>query len=127
MQPLTPEHEFLYADTVANLFHDLRHAALLTVDSSVRVMEVGHRADGAMAIWHVQLEAGHINKVGYQAYGCPHFLAACEWLARWLEGQSISELSSWQWRELETLLQVPAAKRGRLLLLDEVVRQLMTA
>ncbi len=125
-QPLTPEQEFLYADSVARLFHDLRHARLLSASAAVRVIAVGQRAEGATAIWQVHVDAGQVKAVGYQAYGCPHFLAACEWLARWLEGRQVTGLSSWQWREMEAALQVPAAKRGRLLLLDDVVRRLIS-
>jgi NifU-like protein involved in Fe-S cluster formation len=62
-----------------------------------------------------------VRTVRYQAYGCPHFLAACEQLAQWLEGRSINELRQWSWRDVEAELAIPASKRSRLLLLDEAV------
>jgi NifU-like protein involved in Fe-S cluster formation len=72
----------------------------------------------------VEISNSRLQRVRYQAYGCPHFLAACESLAQWLEGHECSRITQWRWRQVETELSVPASKRSRLLLLQEALSQL---
>jgi len=124
MRALNPAAEFLYNEAVLALFYNLRHVGSLPVGADIHVVQVGTAAQGVSASWYVQTATDRIITVRYRAYGCPHFLAACESLARWLEGRERAALSDWQWRDLEIQLGVPAAKRSRLLLLDDVVRQL---
>lgn len=125
MQPMNlPLSEQTYNVHVRELFAQLTHAGSLTVVHDPLRLTVGAHEQGAYADFFVSHRQGCIELVRYQAYGCPHFLAACEWLARWLEGRAWLDLSVWNWREVERVLDVPANKRARLLLLDDVISQL---
>ena len=113
-----------YNTQVRELFVDLNHAGLINAEHNPLQVTVGAFELGAQVSFFVVAKQSLIERVRYQAYGCPHFLAACEWLARRLAGQPFSELSAVNWRQVERVLEVPANKRSRLLLLDDVMRQL---
>jgi hypothetical protein len=115
-----------YNPQVRELFTHLMHAGSLTSDHDPLHATAGSHEQGAQAMFFVSRAAGIVGVVRYQAYGCPHFLAACEWLATWMEGRTSNDLSAWSWREVERVLEVPANKRARLLLLDDVIRQLQS-
>jgi nitrogen fixation protein NifU and related proteins len=119
---LNPAAEFDYSPRVRELFADMRHAGVLAPANAVHSAVAGSREQGASIRLQTELQGNHVQAVRYQAYGCPHFLAACENLAQWVEGRAVDALSQWQWREVEAELQVPVAKRARLLLLDDVLR-----
>jgi NifU-like protein involved in Fe-S cluster formation len=115
-----------YNSHVRELFTHLTHAGSLTSEHDPLHVTAGSYEQGAQAMFFVSRSAEIIGIVRYQAYGCPHFLAACEWLATWMEGRTSNDLSAWSWREVERVLEVPANKRARLLLLDDVIRQLQS-
>ena len=116
--------ESLYNAQVRELFSQLIHAGSVVSTNDAISVTAGSYEQGAQAAFSVVRDECVIQAVRYQAYGCPHFLAACEWLSRWMEGRAWSELSAWNWRDVERILEVPANKRARLLLLDDVVSQL---
>jgi nitrogen fixation protein NifU and related proteins len=122
---LNPAAEFDYHPRVRQLFADLQHAGALANAPNVISAHAGSQQQG-FGIWlWVEVHAAQITVVRYQAYGCPHFLAACEWLSRWLEGREFTEVTDWRWRDVETELAVPAGKRARLLVLEEVLTTLL--
>lgn len=104
--------------------HSLRSRTAPTQMGTVLKATVGSREQGASVQFYLDVRDARVNAVRYQAYGCPHVLAASESLAQWLEGRALSELSQWRWRDVEAELVVPASKRSRLLLLDEIVSAL---
>jgi NifU-like protein involved in Fe-S cluster formation len=124
---LNPAAEFDYSPRVRELFANLKHAGSLALASTVTTTAAGSREQGTSVRLYIDVRDTHVQTVRYQAYGCPHFLAACESLARWLEGRACAELSRWRWRDVESELDVPATKRSRLLLLDEVLSALSKA
>jgi NifU-like protein involved in Fe-S cluster formation len=119
---LNPAAEFDYSPGVRELFNNLQHAGSLAA-ANVLSASAGSREQGAWLQLFVEVSAARVT-ARYLAYGCPHFLAACESLAYWLEGRACNELSQWRWRDVETQLQVPTVKRNRLLLLDDVLQRL---
>lgn len=119
-----PMSEQTYNLRVRELFAHLAHAGSLNPAHDLLRFTVGTHEQGAYAEFSVAHGKSCIELVRYQAYGCPHFLAACEWLGSWLEGRAWLELSMWDWRDVEHVLDVPANKRARLLLLDDVIGQL---
>ena len=124
---LNPAVEFDYSSRVRELFANLEHAGLLDVGPAVVSAMAGSHEQGASVRLYIDVRAARVNIVKYQAYGCPHFLAACESLARWMEGRPITELSQWRWRDVEAELAIPAGKRSRLLLLEEALSTLSKA
>ena len=116
--------ESLYSARVRELFSQLIHAGSVVSANDLLSVTAGSYEQGAQATFSVVRDQCVIQAFRYQAYGCPHFLAACEWLSRWMEGRAWSQLSAWNWRDVERIFEVPANKRARLLLLDDVVSQL---
>lgn len=64
--------------------------------------------------------------LSFRARGCPHFLAACEWLCRRYSGKAASELDVFMPAEIMQTLAIPAAKSARILVLEDAVRSLRT-
>lgn len=130
-----------YQPDVMRLFSQLAHAGSLAHEVDAVSGQAGSRAQGAsVRLWlriaipspresgeRVRVRGAHVLAARFEAYGCPHFLAAAEYLCRWLEGRSRSELDHWQWRELEAALAIPANKRARLLILEDALRRAAAA
>lgn len=82
----------------------------------------GDREQGVEVVLQVRVEAGRAEQLRFRAFGCPHFLAAASWLTERLRGAGRAEFAAWDWREAVTPLEVPPAKYGRLLVLQDAVR-----
>jgi NifU-like protein involved in Fe-S cluster formation len=82
----------------------------------------GDREQGAEIVLQVRVVAGRAEHLCFRAFGCPHFLATASWLTERLRGAGRAEFSEWDWREAATALEVPPAKYGRLLVLQDAVR-----
>jgi NifU-like protein involved in Fe-S cluster formation len=65
--------------------------------------------------------AGQVLALTFRARGCPHFLAACEWLCRRYSGKGIAELDVFKPAEIMQTLGIPAAKSARILTLEDAV------
>lgn len=125
MQALNPAAEFDYNPRVRELFADLRHAGVLPVTAGLAVAAAGSQEQGAYVRLQAELSAGRVQSVRYQAYGCPHFLAACESLARWLETCRVPAAHDWSRSRLEHELGLPAPKRAKLLILEDALTRLL--
>lgn len=84
----------------------------------------GDRELGAEVLLQVRVESGRAAELRFRAFGCPHLIAAASWLTDRLRGASRADLEGWDWREAATALEVPPAKFGRLLVLQDAVRAL---
>lgn len=121
MEALNPAAEFDYSPAVHALFADLRHAGVLPVSTALAVSQAGSHEQGARVFLQAEISNGQVQAIRYQAYGCPHFLAACESLARWLETRGIRECRDWSRSRLERELELPAQKRAKLLVLEDAL------
>jgi NifU-like N terminal domain len=121
------------APQVRALFGALTHAgeprAQRTVAPASRVRrvsgEAGREQRGTRVRFMLELDGPQLLEVRYRAYGCPHTLAACEWLAQRLEGggrQLIGGPAHWAQE-----LQIPPAKMGRLLVIEDALRAALAA
>jgi NifU-like protein involved in Fe-S cluster formation len=72
----------------------------------------------------VRVESGVAAELRFRAFGCPHFIAAASWLTDRLRGANQAAFEGWDWREVAAALEVPPAKFGRLLVLQDAVRAL---
>jgi len=99
--------------------------------------EAGREALGTRVRFALELAEGRVGAVRYRAYGCPHTLAACEWLARQLEGRAfavgafaggafaggaLDALGVGTPLEWVERLGLPQAKLGRLLVIEDALR-----
>ncbi len=67
---------------------------------------------------------GDVVDLRFRARGCPHFLAACEWLCQRYSGRAVTELDVFKPAEIMQTLSIPAAKSARILVLEDAVRAL---
>jgi len=84
----------------------------------------GRREHGAEFRLSARVDGGKIVAARFEAYGCPHCVAAGSWLTTRLVGLDPERLAAWSWRDAAQALEVPTAKRGRLLILEDAVRAL---
>ena len=82
----------------------------------------GDREQGAEVVLLLRLAEGRVTEARYRAFGCPHLLAAASWLTERLVGCVRADLERWDWREAAEAIEVPPAKFGRLLTLQDAVR-----
>lgn len=96
-------------------------------DADVVRAAAGRTAAGARVQLAARLAGGSLAELRFLAYGCPHFIAAASWLTERLRGATPGELAAWDWNEAAAALEVPPAKFGRLLVLQDAVRALARA
>jgi NifU-like protein involved in Fe-S cluster formation len=90
----------------------------------VLTARAGDREQGAEVVLQARVTDGRVAELRYRVFGCPHLLAAASWLTGRLQGLDRDALLAWDWREVSTALEVPPAKFGRMLVLQDAVRSL---
>ena len=100
----------------------LAGAGSLAPAPDVAVGLAGTREQGAEIELFCRIAGDRVTEARFRAFGCPHFLAAASWLTDRLRGAGMDEVAAWDWREAAEALEVPAAKFGRLLTLQDAVR-----
>lgn len=111
-----------YSDEVRRLFSNPAHAGELDSGMHSYVQEQGVRVRLTMS----QVD-DHIEKLRFQAWGCPHLVAACELFCASFETRPSAELLRFKASELMQSLPVPMEKTSRILVLEDAVRSLGTA
>lgn len=87
----------------------------------------GSVAQGTLFVLNARVAGDRIEAVRFEAYGCPHCIAAGSWLSERLVGLTQPELRQWSWRAADDALRFPPEKRGRLLILEDAVKALSEA
>ena len=87
----------------------------------------GAREHGAEVAFRVRIADGSIGRVEFRAYGCPHTLAACRWLTEHLSGLPVDTLRDLPPETLMTAVAAPAQKRGRMLVVQDALRNCFAA
>jgi nitrogen fixation protein NifU and related proteins len=82
----------------------------------------GDADQGARVELEFTVEQGLVSRGRFRAFGCPHLVAAASWVTDRLRGATRDELAAWDWREAAEALEVPPAKFGRLLTVQDAVR-----
>ena len=116
-----------YPPTVVDHFEHPRNSGRFDARAGVIRGVAGSVGHGTMFALSARVAAERIEAVRFEAYGCPHCIAAGSWLSERLVGLSRGDLQQWNWREADQQLQFPAEKRGRLLILEDAVRALSEA
>lgn len=111
-----------YGDEVRRRMTSLAGAGSLDPAPDVAIGRAGDREQGAEVVLYCRFAADRVAEARFRAFGCPHFLAAASWLTDRLRGADRGQLEAWDWREAAEALEVPAAKFGRLLTLQDAVR-----
>jgi NifU-like protein involved in Fe-S cluster formation len=82
----------------------------------------GEAEDRALQVWvrfDLQVLHGVIQTVRFEAFGCPHTVAAADLVAERLEGQPVDAARHIDARGLMTALDVPIEKLGKLLIIED--------
>jgi NifU-like protein involved in Fe-S cluster formation len=116
-----------YSERVIEHFLRPRNAGSLAPAPDVIAASAGSIAQGVRFALSARIEGDRIVCLRQQVYGCPHSIAAASWLSERLVGASRTALERWGWREAADALDVPAEKRGRMLVLEDAVRALAKA
>ena len=116
--------ESTYNALVVDHFTRPRNVGALDPAADVICGRAGGRAQGAQFKLTARVAEGRIVAARFEAFGCPHCVAAGSLLTSALMGQEPRALASWSWRPLAEQLQLPTAKRGRFLILEDAVHAL---
>ena len=116
-----------YSPIVVDHFQSPRNTGRLEAGEGVIKGVGGSVAQGTMFALTARLAGNRIEAVRFEAYGCPHCIAAGSWLTERLVGLTEPGLRQWRWRAADDALRFPAEKRGRLLILEDAVRALSEA
>jgi NifU-like protein involved in Fe-S cluster formation len=111
-----------YSPLVIEHFDSPRNVGSFAAAPDVIAGQAGRRDHGAEFRISARLAEDKIAAARFEAYGCPHCVAAGSLLTTALVGADHERLERWSWREIAQLLEVPTAKRGRLLILEDAVR-----
>lgn len=119
-----PDSRPPWSPEVWRLFRELPDAGAPEPGSGAWVQGwAGSRREGAELVFHLQFDAdGIVSDVRYQAFGCPHTLAAAAWVAGRLRGRASTQLVPGTPLEWAEALEVPAPKLGRLLQIEDALR-----
>ena len=71
-----------------------------------------------------RLAGGQIEAMRFQAWGCPHLIAAADWLCEHYEGRPLEALEEFPFAPIMENLAIPTEKTGRILVLEDTVRSL---
>jgi hypothetical protein len=113
---------------VRRLFASLRHAGARAErgedqesgDARTVEGEAGREQRGTCVRFSLRLRGSDVLEARYRAYGCPHTLAVCEWLAERLEaGEAACLGDPADWCRT---LGVPIVKLGRLLVVEDALQ-----
>ena len=111
-----------YNEAVRALFADPAHAGELSGAPTGYFDEQGIRVRLA-----AELDGETLQKMRFQAWGCPHVIASCEWICREFEGGPVAALESFDSARIMADLAVPPEKTGRILVVEDSVRSLRAA
>jgi NifU-like protein involved in Fe-S cluster formation len=95
-------------------------------DGQVASGEAGSEALGTHVRFELRVDDGLVTEARFQAFGCPHTIAAASWLAEHLPGRSLESPMPIPILELARLLEVPTEKAGRLLVVEDALRAAVT-
>lgn len=116
-----------YSPPVIEHFEHPRNGGHFAAGRGVIRGSAGSIDQGTMFVLSARVADDRIEAVRFEAYGCPHCIAAGSWLSERLVGLNQAELQAWHWRDADQVLRFPLEKRGRLLILEDAVRALGAA
>jgi NifU-like protein involved in Fe-S cluster formation len=114
-----------YGPEVVRRLHELPGCGRFEAGATVLHGRAGDREQGAAVDLWIRLDAGSVVEARYLAFGCPHLLAAASWLTEAVRGLDRGQVAAWDWQAAAAALEIPPAKFGRLLTLQDAVRDLV--
>jgi NifU-like protein involved in Fe-S cluster formation len=111
-----------YHPQVVELFARLPFAGRMQPGAGVATGVAGGQTYGAEVRFWLKCQDGRIQAISFQAFGCPHTIAAAAWVAQRARGLTLADVERTAWLEVERALGVPPEKRGRLLIVEDALR-----
>lgn len=96
-----------------------------SLDESLPGRVCGEAEDRALNVWvrfELQVLDGRVAAARFQAYGCPHTVAAASWAAEWVTGRGMDALSALDVSGLVEHLEIPTEKLGKVLRVEDALR-----
>lgn len=84
--------------------------------------EAGSEEAGTRVVFTARVRAGLVAGLDARVYGCPHTRAACDEALRRLRGAPVADLGSLAPGDLGAAADMPPAKAGRLLVIQDALR-----
>lgn len=116
-----------YSALTLDHFRQPRNVGVLPAAADVVQTQAGSRAQEAMFLFSARIAAGKVQAVGWQAWGCPHSIAAASLASEWLMAREGDQLMMFDWKKIAQSIDIPESKIGRLLLLEDAIRALAQA
>ena len=117
-----------YSPSVARHFsHPANVGPLRGARDNMFTGTAGRRDIGTQVRFEAQIRDGQIARIAFQAYGCPHSVAACSLATEGLEGAPAEALARIDIEELIRALDVPVEKTGRLLIVQDALHDCFQA
>ena len=108
-----------YNARVRELFAAPEHAGDLAGGATVLADDQGVRV-----VISASVADGRIAALRFRAWGCPHLIAAVEWVCSHYEGELLQALEKFPVDRIMEDLAVPTEKTGRILVLEDAIQSL---
>jgi nitrogen fixation NifU-like protein len=113
-----------YLPVVEEHFTDPQQVGTLTGHFEAELTgEAGQLEHGTRIVFHIGVIDERVGEISFQAFGCPHTIAACSVLTGLLAGRPVESLGEVRLDELAALIGLPVAKTGRLLVIEDALRK----
>lgn len=111
-----------FSPATLDAFFSLAHAGNLPGGVDIVTGEAGREATGTRVRFTLRVAGDCVVEARFQAYGCPHTLAVANWIAGVLPGRRLEALVPGTPAEWAGRFEVPAPKLGRLLVIEDALR-----
>jgi NifU-like protein involved in Fe-S cluster formation len=111
-----------YVSAAKRRFDAPAHAG--EVASGIPGTLTGEASDRTLQVWvrfQLQTSGGTVQRARFRAFGCPHTVAAAEWVAERIEGARIESARGFDVETLRAELDVPVEKLGKLLKVEDAL------
>ena len=92
--------------------------------SRLGAVVAGEAQDRTLGVWvKFQLEVvdAQIISASYEVFGCPHAIAATDWVSQWLTRRSLDTVCQLDMHVVARELEVPVQKLGKLLRIEDAL------
>ncbi|HUR41555.1 MAG TPA: iron-sulfur cluster assembly scaffold protein [Verrucomicrobiae bacterium] len=114
---------FGYPPRVWQLFIDAPRAGELAGGLTA---EAATRANGSRLRLQVKMTRSRIDDARFQAYGCPTTIAVGAWIAGWVVGKELQELSGMSMKIIRETLEIPDDRTHCALLGEDLLKSLLS-
>ncbi|MCZ6762974.1 MAG: iron-sulfur cluster assembly scaffold protein [Gammaproteobacteria bacterium] len=117
-----------YSKAVLSRFRRPQYAGrpCLPADQLV-IGRAGKHRTGSDVVFYLQIIANQIHDARFEAYGCPHTIAAADYMAERMIGRPVDQAMQETPQQLADELGLPAEKLGQALIVEDAINAAMEA